>query len=317
MPAIHRRSPYLALFGTLVLFSILTSILYGLIGGGRLRSAHIVAYALPFSIVSLLVGALASGQRSALSRLFERANLLTLAGMGLLSPFLYFLLVTAAFTRLGEVGRTDEAYVLNATWPVLMVLFSVLIADEKLTARTGVALAMGFCGILYILTGGNFTQVRLSDWRGDLTALVAASVFGLYSALLRTPGLKRLFNDMGSTVAVLGFQTFSFTYALIYLLATTLLGITRPVIPSWFELGLLAMAGGGSFGFAYVFYYYARSSLNAATVAGFMFFLPFLALLFLRIFSGDWAIEAYWIGLFVIGAAALLQTPLFDYLHHH
>ena len=230
--------------------------------------------------------------------------------MGLLSPFLYFLVVTTAFARLGAVGRTDEAYVWNATWPVLMVLFSVFIADEKLTARSGVALAMGFFGILYILTGGNFTRVTLSDWRGDLMALIAATIFGLYSALLGTPGLKRLFNDVGSIVAVLGFQTFSFAYALIYLLATT-----RPVIPTWPELGLLALAGAGSLGFAYAFLYYARNLLNSATVAGFMFLLPFLALLFLRIFSGHWAIKAYWIGLLLIGVAALLQTSLPQYLY--
>jgi drug/metabolite transporter (DMT)-like permease len=228
--------------------------------------------------------------------------------MGLLSPFLYFLFVTTAFARLGAFGRTDEAYVLNATWPVLMWVISLFIAGEKLTIRSGVSLFIGFIGVLYILTG-NFAWFRLSDWYGDLMALLAATVFGSYSALLGTPRLKLLLGNLGPTGAVLGFQTFSFAYALVYLLITA-----RPVIPTWSELGLLALAGAGSFGLAYVFLYYARSLLNAATVAVFMFPLPILALLVLAKISGHWPVRAYWVGLLGIGVAGLLQTPIKKYI---
>lgn len=300
-----RRLYFGAILLTVILFACLASVLYLLSGGGQLFPVHIVTYSLIFSTFSLAAWGIITGQIKKIAILLRRDNIMVVGIMGLLSPFSYFLVISNAFAILGKVGRVDEAYVLNATWPVLMVFFSIVLNKDKPTLGNLSALLLGFIGIVTILTNGNFSRLALSNIKGDLLAVSAAVIFGLYSTLLGSQKLKDLFQEVGPVIAVLGFQIVSLICSLFVLVVTVV-----PVKPSLVQLLLLAISGAGCFGLAYVALYYARSHLPTSTVGVFMLIVPFLSLFLLRIVSKSPSIQSYWMGLLMIGGGILAQTTL-------
>ncbi len=60
------------------------------------------------------------------------------AGLGFLNPFLYYLVLFEAYSRL--LGQ--EALVLNYTWPIVLVLLSVLILRKRINFKIVAALAL-------------------------------------------------------------------------------------------------------------------------------------------------------------------------------
>src|SRR4051812_9714745 len=127
----------------LTMFGILATLLYWL-SQGALTIVHIEVYALVASALTLFIATQITelqqrSERSARPTRPARSSEATRwralrveLGMGFLSPFLYFLLLSGTFKRLGPLGRADEAYVLNALWPVLYVLFSSWLSTHKL-----------------------------------------------------------------------------------------------------------------------------------------------------------------------------------------
>jgi len=79
-----------------------------------------------------------------------------------------------------------EAVALSFISPAFMALFGTLILKEALARRVGVALAVGFLGVLVIIGGklGQSTYGPLAIW-GALAALVSAVVYALSLVLLR------------------------------------------------------------------------------------------------------------------------------------
>lgn len=297
--------PFLAMFVSLMCFGLLASIVRGLTIRRNLQAPHIVLYSLPFSLAALLLGIVLEDRQHSIAGLFTGSRLPVLT-IGILSPFSYFLFFSGAFEALGK--RSYEAYSINALWPILAVIFSIIVTGEKVEIARWLVLGLGFIGALWIITEGEPARLASlhSNWtQGDLLALFAACTFGLYTALLGTQTIKSSADNLGWTTAVLGFQLVSFVCALGYFLISR-----QPwVIPDRAELGLVMGAGALSFGLAYPLFFFARSRLDLVTFAVFQNFLPFLALLLLALFfPRERAPGAYWVGVAIVAAANLLNV---------
>ena len=77
---------------------------------------------------------------------------------------------------------SQEACILNYLWPLMIVLFSAMLLDEKLTRRKIFAVGMSFVGVVLVMIGGveYFSSEKI--W-GVLSCIVAAACYGLFSVL--------------------------------------------------------------------------------------------------------------------------------------
>ena len=128
-----------------------------------------------FAFLFLLAVNLRAGT---LKKFLTAEKILTAAGLGFLGLFLY-----SAFFYYGLARLTSqEACILNYLWPLMIVLFSVPILDEKLTRRKIFAVGMSFAGVVLVMIGGveYFSSEKI--W-GALSCIVAAACYGLFSVL--------------------------------------------------------------------------------------------------------------------------------------
>ena len=101
-----------------------------------------------------------------------------MAALGFLGLFAYSALYYYGIDQLSS----QEACILNYLWPVMVMIFSVLILKEALTARKVIAMLLSFAGIV-ILTGGMSGGKGQMHWDGILSCMAAAVCYGLFSVL--------------------------------------------------------------------------------------------------------------------------------------
>lgn len=103
---------------------------------------------------------------------------LVMAGLGFLGMFLYSALYYYGLTLL----TSQEACILNYLWPIMLVLFSVIILKEKLTLAKGAAMLCSFVGIVILSAGGSASSAGNATL-GMVACVIAAACYGLYSVL--------------------------------------------------------------------------------------------------------------------------------------
>lgn len=86
--------------------------------------------------------------------------------LGVLNPFLYYLLLFKAYDLL----PAQQAQTLNYTWAITLSLLAVPFLGQKLRRRDGVAIVLGYFGALVIATRGtcsvcSSTVRSASRWR--------------------------------------------------------------------------------------------------------------------------------------------------------
>jgi drug/metabolite transporter (DMT)-like permease len=91
-----------------------------------------------------------------------------------------------------------EAQLFNYLWPLLIVLFSAFLPNEKLKSHHIIGVLLGLAGTLVLIAGMRGVEIRPEYITGYACALGAALVWSIYSVL------SRPFKDV-STDAVAGF----------------------------------------------------------------------------------------------------------------
>jgi drug/metabolite transporter (DMT)-like permease len=220
-------------------------------------------------------------------------DVLRSALLGLLNPFLYYLVLFKAYSLL----PAQEAQPLNFTWPVVLALLSVPLLKQKLRLKTILALLISFFGVVVISTRGDLFAWNFESPLGTILAVGSSLVWALYWIYNikdeREPVLK-LF---------LGFL-FGFIYVSI---AFVLFGL--PLRLSWPGLGGAVYIGLFEMGITFVIWLRALSLAdNTARVANLVFLSPFISLLFIRFIVGEEILPSSIIGLVLIVAGILIQT---------
>ncbi len=186
--------------------------------------------------------------------------------LGLLGVFLYliFFYTSLMFTT------AQEAFMVNYTWPVWIILFAFFILKEQITLQKIVAISLSFLGVYVVATKGDLLSFTFSSIKGDLLALLGAVSYGLYSVL----GKKHDYEK--------------FTSLTLYFALGTLLSLG--VICLWFEfpttittkeiIGLIYL---GSFTSAlpYLFWFLALKHGDTAKMSNLIFLTPLVSLFFI------------------------------------
>jgi len=96
--------------------------------------------------------------------------------MGLLNPFLYYVVLLQAYDLL----PAQEAGTLNYIWPLVLVLLSIPLLGQKIRPLSILAILVSFFGIILISTHGNLVDFKLSSPAGVALAIGSAIFWALY-----------------------------------------------------------------------------------------------------------------------------------------
>lgn len=236
-----------------------------------LEPPQLVLYASAVSSTSLFL-ILAIRRKVALLARFTGQDYLRSALLGFLNPFVYYLILFRAYALL----PAQEALPLNYTWPIMLVLLSIPLLKQGIGLRGVASIAAGFVGVLIISTRGDLSSLRFANAQGVLLALASAVIWALF-------WISNM-RDRRDEIAKL-FLNFAFGSG--FILAFTLLtrGLEMPRMP-----GLLGAVYVGLFemGITFVLWLKAlRLSRSTAQVSSFIYLIPFLSLIVIRLTVGE------------------------------
>ena len=213
------------------------------------------------------------------------------AGLGVLNPLLYYLVLFEAYDRL----PAQVAQPLNYTWALTLTWLSVPLLGHKLGWRDLTAGLVCYGGVVIIATGGDVGALRFDDGLGVALALGSTVLWALYW----------LGNARSSLDPVVGLLTTFAAGTPLVLLYALLFADLRADLP-----GLLGAAyvGAVEMGFTFVLWLTAlRLTTSTARIANLIFLSPFLSLLFIQFVLGEPVRGATPLGLVLIVGGLLWQ----------
>ena len=139
-------------------------------------------------------------EKEALRQHWKYLSVTALIGISLFNTLIYY------------AGRTTTALnlsLISITFPVMIIVFSRFLFGEKISRRRALGMIVVVTGVVLLITGGRLTDLAtLSFATGDLFMLSAATLFAVYSLLVR----KRPKNMSLKT-----FQFSTFTIGVVFL----------------------------------------------------------------------------------------------------
>ena len=211
---------------------------------------------------------------------------------GFLNPFLYYIILLKAYSLL----PAQIAQPLNYTWPVMLVLLSVLFLGQKLRLIELLAILISFGGVMIISSQGSmpFTQ-KINEPVGVMLAVGSSLIwasFWIINVKDKRPELDKI---------ALNFF-FGAIFTSIYLIVTdSFPEFNIHWIPAVY-VGITEMA------LAFVFWLTALSNTsNNAKISNLVFISPFLALVFIHLILGEKIYVTTPVGLALIVGGILLQ----------
>lgn len=136
---------------------------------------QLLFYSSLVSVLALSIMMYFSGGFKKLKSMQSRKWILSLM-LGLLNPFLYYLVLFKAY----DVLPAQEAMTLNYTWPLILAVLSAPILGQKLTLKSLIALLISFSGIIIIATNGKPASLEFANLTGNLLAIGSSVVWALF-----------------------------------------------------------------------------------------------------------------------------------------
>jgi len=198
--------------------------------------------------------------------------------------FFYFLALKSA--------PALEANLINYLWPLLIVVLSAALPNEKLRWFHSVGALCGFLGVL-LLVGGKGVSFSAEYTQGYAYALICAVVWSSYSVA------SRYFGSV-PTLAVGGFCGVTAVLSL----AAHLL-FEQSYVPTLNEMTYVLGMGIGPMGIAFFVWDYAMKKGDITFVGSLSYATPLFSTLLLVFLRGETASHTVWISclLIVLGSA--------------
>ena len=110
-----------------------------------------------------------------LNRLTNRERLAAMA-LGLVNPFVYYFILLEAYDRL----PAQVAQPLNYTWAIAMAVLAIPLLNQRLGVSAWAGVALGYVGVVVLITQGDFTSFDRFDPLGVILAVASTVVWALY-----------------------------------------------------------------------------------------------------------------------------------------
>lgn len=214
----------------------------------------------------------------------------------LLNPFIYYLVLFEAYSRL----RAQEAQALNYTWAIVLAILSVIILKERFRYRDMGALLLSFTGVIVISTRGRVWDWEFDNLGGTILAAGSSIIWAAYWILnMRDERdvTDKLFYNFGlGSLAVMAYILLRGLPVFVEG-GSAVKGILGGVYVGIFEMGLTFILWMKALE-------YAKST---AKVANLIFLTPFVSLIFIQFALGENVHIATVLGLCLIVLSNILQ----------
>ncbi len=244
------------------------------------------------TLVLLLIVA-ATGKMKLLLKTGRR-DLANSALLGLINPFIYYLILLRAYDLLpGQVAQP-----LNMIWPIVLVFLSVPLLGQKVPAASYISLFISFAGVYIISSQGRPLNPSETNITGVLLATGSSFFWALYFILnildKRDQAVKLLVN---------------FLFASLYLILFSLI-TGRSLVPD-LPSAVAASLYIGVFEMGLTFYLWLKAmqlSSSNDKIGNLVYLSPFISLLLLNIFIGEPIYLTTPVGLLFIIGGILYQN---------
>ena len=237
------------------------------IGLGELDVLTMLAIA-TFTSALVLFIIVVAGKKVDLLMKSSGKDLLISALLGLINPFIYYLILLRAYKLL----PAQVAQPLNMIWPIILVFLSVPLLKQKIPAKSFAALLISFVGVYIISSQGNPLHPGKSDTTGVLLATGSSVFWALYF----------IFNMKDKRDESVKLFT-NFLFASFYLLVAVL--IFRRTGSAISFKGVAASVYVGIFEMGITFYFWLMALQLSSTsdkVSNLVYLAPFLSLVFVH-----------------------------------
>jgi drug/metabolite transporter (DMT)-like permease len=260
---------------------------------GELDVLTMLTIAVVTSTFLLLAMVIISG-RSGLILRSSSKDLLHSAILGLINPFLYYLILLRAYSLL----PAQIAQPLNMIWPIILVFLSVPVLGQKIERKSFAALFISFAGVYLISSKGSPFHFNGADIKGVFLA-TASSVFWAFYFILnlkdkRDEAVKLFLNFLCGSV----YLVFAMIITGKWHNAPGLTGTLGSIYVGVFEMGL-------------AFFFWLRAlSLATSTdkVSNLVYIAPFISLIFVHYILNETVYFTTPAGLVLIIGGILLQN---------
>jgi drug/metabolite transporter (DMT)-like permease len=224
--------------------------------------------------------------------LYTRRQYLNSALLGLLNPFLYYLVLFNAYILL----PAQVAQPLNMIWPILLVFLSVPLLKQKIPGKSYLALFISFAGVYLISSQGNPFSMKITEPFGVMLALGSAIMWSFFWLLN--------VRDDRDEIMKLGL---SFFFASIYMIPLLIL---IPDDTPWHVTGIALAAYAGAFEMGFTFFFWMKAlrlTFSTDKISNLVYIAPFLSLFIIHIFVGENIYFTTILGLIFIVAGIILE----------
>ncbi len=256
---------------------------------GQLSNFQVLFISCIFAFLFLLIVCIITGDIKKLKD-YKFKDFIITSLVGLPGTFLYQLFYYSGTARMS----TSQAFIVNYLWPIMGVVFAVIILGERLTFRKIIAIFLSFLGVLMV-TSRDLAHFDKSIITGVIFCILGAVSYGAFTALTQLIGYDKKISSM-----IYYFNTFCLT------------GLWLLITKDSFSLDLMSTAGlayNGIFCLAVgtTCWALALEKGKTAKIANLAYITPFLSLIWTAVFLKDKITPEMIVGLMVIVLGILIQ----------
>lgn len=260
---------------------------------GELNILTMLTIAALTSTIVLFI-AVKAGGKSDLIRKTTGKELLNSAVLGLINPFLYYLILLKAYQLL----PAQVAQPLNMIWPIMLVFLSVPILRQKIESKSYVALFISFIGVYLISSQGRLFKPGNTNIAGVFLA-TGSSIFWAFYFILNVKDKR----DVAVKLLL------SFLFGSVYLVAAMI------ITGKWHVViglkGAVASVYIGIFEMGITFLFWLKALQMATStdkVSNLVYLAPFFSLVFVHFILHEPVYYTTPAGLLLIIAGILIQN---------
>jgi len=207
---------------------------------------------------------------------YSKGEILRSAILGLLNPFIYYLVLFKAYSLL----PAQVAQPLNMIWPIVLVFLSIPFLGQKIAIKSFIALFISFTGVYLISSQGKPFSFHISEPFGILLAIGSSFIWSFYWIF----NLRDRRDELPKLLL-------NFFFASLYISILTPL-VTTISFSQIKGLLLAEYAGLFEMGFSFLFWLKAlKLSTTSDKISNLVYIAPFFSLILIHIFVGE---MIYW-----------------------
>ena len=111
-----------------------------------------------------------------LKRVFDKTELKRNIFLGLINPFIYYLILFKSYSLL----PAQEAQPINLTWPIIFSVLSSIFLNQKISLRILFGMLISFLGVVVIAAHGDLLGFKFKNIIGVLLALLSSFVWAVF-----------------------------------------------------------------------------------------------------------------------------------------